>query len=130
MEKIVLLSLVVTMLTAEASAYKQEDLDKPQDTYNCVKCDLRGAILREANLTGANLYKADLRKADLSQVILYKASLHKANLYRANLKKADLKRANLFNALSRGAMLDSADLMDAKFCNTILLSGNPTFKDC
>ena len=65
MEKIVLLLLVVTMLTAEASAYKQEDLDKLQDTYNCVKCDLRGAILREANLTGANLYKADLMSANL-----------------------------------------------------------------
>ena len=130
MEKIVLLSIVATLLTAYASAYKQEDLDKLQDTYNCVKCDLRGAILREANLTRANLYKAELRKADLSQVILYKASLHKANLYRANLKKADLKRANLFNALLRGAMLDSEDLMDAKFSNTILPSGNSTFKDC
>ena len=50
MEKIALLSLFATLLTAEVSAYKQEDLDRLRDTYNCVKYDLRGAILRGSQL--------------------------------------------------------------------------------
>ena len=46
MEKIALLSLFATLLTAEVLAYKQEDLDRLRDTHNCVKCDLHGAILK------------------------------------------------------------------------------------
>ena len=135
MKKLVLLPFTIVLLTTPVLAYKQADLDKLRATNKFARCDLTGADLSNANLRKAELHEADLSEAnlpgvDLSEAILNKASLYKANLYRANLKKADLKRANLFNALLRGAASDSADLMDAKFCNTILPSGNPTFKDC
>ena len=88
MEKIALLLLFATLLTAEVLAYKQKDLDRLRDTHNCVKCDLRGAILREANLIGANLYRADLRKADLRKADLRDSNLGDTNLRGVNAKAA------------------------------------------
>ena len=105
MEKIALLLLFATLLTAEVLAYKQKDLDRLRDTHNCVKCDLRGAILREANLSGANMSGA-------------------------RLWEAILQEANLEGAVLRAADLDYARMKDAIFCNTVTPDGQRIFKDC
>ena len=145
MEKIALLLLFATLLTAEVLAYKQEDLDRLRDTHNCVKCDLHGAILREGNLIGANLYRADLRKADLRKAdlrdsnlgdtnlrgaILREANLTGANMSGARLWEAILQEANLEGAVLRAADLDYARMKDAIFCNTVTPDGQRIFKDC
>ena len=105
MDKIAFLSLVAILLTAEVSAYKQEDVDRLLDTYNCVKCDLRGAILKEANLSGANMSGA-------------------------RLWEAILQEAKLEGAVLRVADLDYARMKDAIFCNTATQDGQQIFKDC
>ena len=66
MKKSITLSLAITLLTAPAFGYKQEDLDKLKATNGCEKCSLSEADLRGANLEGANLYGASLTKASLT----------------------------------------------------------------
>ena len=53
MKKSITLSLAMTLLTAPAFGFKQEDLDKLTATNTCQECKLRGADLHEADLTGA-----------------------------------------------------------------------------
>ena len=105
MKKSITLSLAITLLTAPAFGFKQEDLDKLKATNGCEKCslseaDLRGANLEEASLTKAFLTKADLRGADLSGAVL------------------------------RDAELDYAVLNNAILCNTFMPDGQRIFQDC
>ena len=65
MKKSITLSLAITLLTAPAFGYKQEDLDKLKATNGCEKCSLSEASLSRANLQQANLRGSDLRGADL-----------------------------------------------------------------
>ena len=100
MKKSITLSLAITLLTAPAFGYKQEDLDKLKATNGCEKCSLSEADLRGANLAGANLRGADLRGADLSGAVL------------------------------RDAELDYAVLNNAILCNTFMPDGQRIFQDC
>ena len=75
MKKSITLSLAITLLTAPAFGYKQEDLDKLKATNGCEKCSLSEADLREADLRGADLSGAVLRDAELDYAVLNKAIL-------------------------------------------------------
>ena len=105
----------------------QEELDKiieqhkhwwneDCEGWECMRADLRGANLYEADLykadlRGANLYEANLRDANLCGANLRDANLRGADLCGANLYEADLREANL-----RGADLCGANLRDANLC--------------
>lgn len=71
--------------------------------------DIYRTNLIKADLNGANLSFADMYGADLNYACLSFADLSKANLYRANLIGADLRCADL-----NGAIVDMANLIDAK----------------
>ena len=120
MKKSITLSLAITLLTAPAFGYKQEDLDKLKATNGCEKCSLSEADLRGANLEGANLYGASLTKAFLT----------KASLTKANLRGADLRGADLSGAVLRDSELDYAVLNKAILCNTFMPDGQRIFQDC
>ena len=70
MKKSITLSLAITLLTAPAFGYKQEDLDKLKATNGCEKCSLSEADLRGADLSGAVLRDAELDCAVLNNAIL------------------------------------------------------------
>jgi len=73
------------------------DLDRLIKTRECVKCDLSGAYLYEANLARANLYEANLTRSDLTG----------ANLTGTDLIEADLTGAILDDVIGadfRGAL--------------------------
>ena len=70
MKKSITLSLAITLLTAPAFGYKQEDLDKLKATNGCEKCSLGEADLRGADLSGAVLRDAELDYAALNNAIL------------------------------------------------------------
>ena len=145
MKKSIILLLAIALFAAPALGYKQEDLDKLRDTYNCVKCDLRESNLTGVNLTGVNLYRADLRRADLRKAdlsdtnlgdtnltgtVLEDANLSGANLSGAHLWEANLQGVNLQGAVLRAADLDYARMKGAIFCNTVMPDGQRIFKDC
>ena len=110
MKKSITLSLALTLLTAPAFGFKQEDLDKLKATNGCEKCSLSEADLRGANLEEANLYGAYLTGA---------------YLVGANLRGADLSGAVL-----RDAELDYAVLNNSILCNTFIPDGQRIFQDC
>ena len=56
--------------------------------------------------------------------------LRGTDLTGANLQEVNLRNARLKKAVSRGAKLDFADLIGAKFCNTIMPNGDTAIKDC
>ena len=58
------------MFANNAAAFDRNDLQKLNDTGNCVKCDLSGAHLRSINLKGANLKGAVLVDARMYGAIL------------------------------------------------------------
>ena len=70
MKKSIALSLAITLLTAPAFGFKQEDLDKLKATNGCEKCSLSEADLRGADLSGAVLRDAELDYAVLNKAIL------------------------------------------------------------
>ena len=94
------LTVAVTMFASSANAFDPADLQKLMDTNECVKCDLSGANLMDANLSGANLAYADLNGA--------------------NLAGADLESARLGRFDLRGAIL----------CNTIMPDGSVIYSGC
>ena len=110
MKKSITLSLAITLLTAPAFGFKQEDLDKLKATNGCEKCSLSEADLRGANLEGANLYGASLTKD--------------------NLFGADLRGADLSGAVLRDVELDYVVLNNAILCNTFMPDGQRIFQDC
>ena len=120
MKKSITLSLAITLLTAPAFGYKQEDLDKLKATNGCEKCSLSEADLRGANLEGANLYGASLSRANLQQ----------ANLFGADLRGADLRGADLSGAVLCDAELDYAVQIHTGLCNTVMPDGQRIFQDC
>ena len=87
-------------------AASSEHFQTLQQTGDCIRCDLRGAPLSQANLSGANLKGADLQNADLRG----------ANLRGANLELVNLSGANLEGANLQGAKLDGALLNGVNFC--------------
>ena len=123
MKKSITLSLALTLLTAPAFGFKQEDLDKLKATNGCEKCSLSEADLRGANLEEANLYGAYLTKASLT-----KANLYGAYLVGAKLREANLRGADLSGAVLRDAELDYAVLNNAILCNTFMPDGQRTFR--
>ena len=94
------LTLVATMFASSASAADPDDLQKLEDTNDCVTCDLRAAYM-----TGASLRSANLRFSDL--------------------RDADLKEANL-----RGAFLEGAYMNGAILCNTIMPDASVIYSGC
>ena len=88
------------MIGSQVSAFDTADLQKLNDTGNCVACDLEGA---------------DLTGAYLRNVILTRSNLRNVNLSGANLKAADLGYA-----LMNGAIL----------CNTIMPDGSVIYSGC
>ena len=100
MKKSITLSLAITLLTAPAFGFKQEDLDKLKAMNGCEKCSLS-----EADLTGADLREADLTEAELNF---------------ADLSDSDLT----------GADLSNSDLTGTTFCNTMMPDGSVNNADC
>ena len=100
MKKSITLSLAITLLTAPAFGFKQEDLDKLKATNGCEKCNPSKANLNFAKLPEANLPEADLESADLSGAVL------------------------------RDAELDYAVLIHTGLCNTVMPDGRRIFQDC
>ena len=94
------LTLAISLTAGGAWAADPDDLQKLNDTGNCVKC----------NLSGANLEFAILSRADLS---------------RADLKGANLSNANLFEADLKFAIMNGAIL-----CNTIVPDGSVIYSGC
>jgi hypothetical protein len=109
MKKSIILSMAITLIAAQAWAYKQQDLDMFKLLNSCEKCDL----------SEANLSKADLSGADLSGANLSGANLSVADLSGANLTDTDLTGANLKN------------IKEPKFCRTKTSIGvmNPDCRD-
>ena len=149
MKKTIILSLVFILLAFQASAYKQEDLDKLKATNACEECDLTKANLREArltkaNLNGAYLNGANLRGANLRDAYLVGADLRDAYLRFAYLQEAKLRFANLFRANLLAAYLTGIDedatthdadltwatLSPAIFCRTIMPDMKMINDDC
>ena len=106
--------ITLLLIPSLSFGFDQDDLDKLKATNECVGCNLRNAVLIQADLSGANLRKADLSGANLS-----KANLSKANLGGANLSFAVLTKTNLSGADLSEAKLSNADIWGAKFCKTI-----------
>ncbi len=104
-------TLLATLgLSSAVYAGSGEHLQKLQQTGICVQCDLRGALLGNANLPGANLAGANLENADLRSANLQGANLELANLSGANLEGANLQGAKLNGTLLNGANLCRATL--------------------
>ena len=87
--KYLLLALALTCGWT-AQAFNDDDVRMVKSMKKCVRCDLSGAELRNADLSnaillGANLQSADLRGADLSNANLEQAKLRGANLQEAKL---------------------------------------------
>lgn len=76
-------------------------------------CDLRDAVLDEADLYRLNLADGDLRGASLRDADLARAHLKEADLRNADLRGADLTYSSLEQADLRGARLNGADLAHA-----------------
>jgi Pentapeptide repeats (8 copies) len=94
-----------------------ENVRQLLETKICIRCDLKGANLAEAELDGANLEGADLEGANLT-----KAELSRAYLVGANLSEANLTEANLNDAKLILSTLPAANLTDAKMQGANLLS--------
>lgn len=105
--------------------------------------NLRGALLQKSTLEGADLIMANLENADLREAvfknnklfgaILRYANLQDTNLIKINLRNTDLRNANLLNANLRDADLQSSklyyeDLSGSILDNTILPSGEISYK--
>ena len=89
--------LLLTLLTFPLVSFSFDDihLQKLKSLNQCKECDLRSAVLTNANLIGVNLTEAklsgaDLTEADLTEAVLYNADLSGANLFNANLNNAKL----------------------------------------
>ena len=73
-----------------------------------------------SSMKGVNLCAANATNADLSQAFLGPVDLRKSKAesngrkWPANLKNTILKRANLIGTDLRGAIMDNADITDAK----------------
>jgi hypothetical protein len=95
-----------------AMAANPDQLDQLHGTGQCVRCDLTGANLAQANLAGgANVTEANLTGANLTQ-----ANLTGVNLTRANLTGANLTGANLTGVILTGAKLTGATWTDGRKC--------------
>jgi uncharacterized protein YjbI with pentapeptide repeats len=83
-------------------------------------CDMRGAVLTQANLTGlsieesnlsgANLRQAKLAYGKLENVSLSGADLSGADLYSADFVRVDLSGANLTGAIMTGLSIEDVIL--------------------
>lgn len=114
MKWIVAAVLIVIVGVRDAQAFKHEDLDKLTKSGACVKCDLSGADLTNANLSGA-----DLMGANLSDASLRNANLSGAFLTKANLSGANLSSANLSGALLVATNMRETDLIFANMRNAV-----------
>ena len=65
MKKLLLISILLLVASANGWAYNETDLAKLKATNACEGCDLSGANLRGTDLTDANLTDVDLRFARL-----------------------------------------------------------------
>lgn len=98
------------------------------DTNTCIRCDLQGVDLRqadldEANLEGANLANADLTESNLENAYLVGANLAGATLTRANLSGASLTLASLDTVDAAGINLEGASLQRATLQGATLTEG-------
>ena len=115
-----ILTIAVTIFAGGAFAFDPDDLQKLNDTGDCMWCDLREVNLEGTTTIAANLQGANLEGANLSRTYLKGANLEGANLTNAILHGANLEGANLNYAYMGGAIL----------CNTTMPDGSVIYSDC
>ena len=103
--------LAVALIASSAYPFRQADVDKLLVTRECQWCDLRGALINDAQLSGADLSGANLSDAQLSGADLSGANLSTAYLRNANLSEANLSAAYLVKANLTSATLKKANLL-------------------
>ncbi len=86
----------------------QQNITLLQETKNCPKCDLSGAVLNRMDLSGA-----DLQGANLSRAKMFLTDLSGANLQNSDLREAQFGGADLANADLRGSDLTGTSLAGA-----------------
>jgi hypothetical protein len=111
--KISLILCLVLFINEPSFAYSEDDVQQLLGTNSCEQCNLRGAILKEADLKYANLGGADLTGADLRAADLAHANINRTNFSGADLSYGQLDNLNLKTAIFRGANLSNVDLTGA-----------------
>ncbi len=124
------LFLAIFCFVAPANAVNSDHVTQLLESRICIRCDLRGADLHQADLRGVNLTRADLSQSDLREANLAAANLLDANLRNANLEGADLLVTNLVGANLRHASLLQSQVDTARICNTIAPDGTKLDWDC
>lgn len=110
------------------SAAVDENVRRLLNANNCEGCDLRGAVLFEADLANANLKGAILSGAVLTDAKFSGADLTGANLGgTTRFTDADFSGANLASADFRGAIIDSANFTGANLTGASFQRGGFLF---
>jgi uncharacterized protein YjbI with pentapeptide repeats len=97
---------------------------------NLTGANFKGANLTGINLTGANFKGVDITNANLTNANLANVNLTNANLTNTNLTNANLTNANLTNVNLTNANLTENELRTGILCNTIMMDGEKSNRNC
>ena len=89
------LILSLLLFPFESFAFDERHLQKLKSLNQCKECNLRSAVLPNADLTNADLRNANLSNADLRKSKLTDADLTGANMRDANIDDAILCRTKM-----------------------------------